>query len=130
MEPYTCFYFYKQPSCSGSNVKNGLNVKKLAKQRSLLKTLMQRNLVGLWTKNFTFLILSSLKLNFSTTVSVQLNCVQQYLGQILVTIKKLLILHIVVFMTGLSKWARTPLVALQSRPPPKTFYFKAQKFPI
>ena len=35
---------------------------------------------------------------------MQLNCVQQYLGQILETVEKLLILHIVIFMPGLSKW--------------------------
>ena len=35
---------------------------------------------------------------------VQRNCVQQYLGQMLVTIEKLLILHIVAFMPGLSEW--------------------------
>ena len=34
---------------------------------------------------------------------MQNNCVQQYLGQILVTAEKLLILHIVIFMPGLSK---------------------------
>ena len=64
--PCTCFY--KQPSCKGSNIKNGLEVKQLAKQPSTLKTLMQKILVGLWVKNFTFSILSLLKLNFSTTV--------------------------------------------------------------
>ena len=64
--PCTCFY--KQPSCKGSNVKNGVKVKQLAKQTSTLKTLMQKNLVGLWVKNFTHSILSLLKLNFSTTV--------------------------------------------------------------
>ena len=50
--PCTCFY--KQPSCKGSNIKNGLEVKQLAKQPSTLKTLMQKILVGLWVKNFTF----------------------------------------------------------------------------
>ena len=39
------FFFYKQPSCSGSNVKNG--VKQLAKQPAALKMLMQKLLVGL-----------------------------------------------------------------------------------
>ena len=42
-----CTRFYKQPSCKGSNVKNGLKVKQLAKQPSTVKTLMQKNLVGL-----------------------------------------------------------------------------------
>ena len=50
-------------------------------------------------------MLSSLKLNFSTTFFlVQLNCVKECLGQILVTIEKLLILHLVAVMLGLSKW--------------------------
>ena len=52
-------FFYKQPSCYGSNVKNGIKVKQL-----------------FW----------------------QLNCVQQYLGQILVTIEKFLILDTVAFI--------------------------------
>ena len=30
-------FFYKQPSCKGSNIKNGLNVKQLAKQPPALK---------------------------------------------------------------------------------------------
>ena len=68
MEPYTHFCFYKQPSCSGPNIKNGLKIKQLAKQPSTLKTLMQKILVGYWVKKFTFSILSSLKLNFYTTV--------------------------------------------------------------
>ena len=34
----------------------------------MLKSLMQKILVGPWVKNFTFKILSLLKLNFSTTV--------------------------------------------------------------
>ena len=42
-----CARFYKQPSCKGSNVKNGLKVKQLAKQSSTLKTLIQKILVGL-----------------------------------------------------------------------------------
>ena len=63
-----CTHFYKQSSCIGSNVKNGLRVKQLAMQPSTLKTLMQKVLVGLWVKNFAFWILSLLKLNFSTTV--------------------------------------------------------------
>ena len=56
-----------------SNVKNGLKVEQLAKQPPMLKTLMLKLLVGLQVKSFTFSILSSLKLNFSTTR--QLNCV-------------------------------------------------------
>ena len=72
---YTLF-LYKQPSCLGPNDKNGLKVKKIAKQPPLLKTLMQKSLVGLWVKRFTFSILNSLKLNFSTTVLTQFNCVQ------------------------------------------------------
>ena len=51
-----------------SNVKNGLNVKELAKQPPTLKRLMQKIMVGLWVKNLTFSILSSMKLNFSTTL--------------------------------------------------------------
>ena len=46
-----------------SNVKNDLKVKQLAKQLPTLKTLMQKILVGLWVKNFTLSILSSLKLS-------------------------------------------------------------------
>ena len=53
---------YKQPSCQGSNVKQ------LAKQSPTFKTLLQTVLVEIWIKNFTFSILSSLKLNFYTTV--------------------------------------------------------------
>ena len=60
--------FYKQPSCWRSIVKNGLKVKQLVKQPPTLKTLMKKTLVALWVKNFTFSILSSLKLNFSETV--------------------------------------------------------------
>ena len=73
------------------NVKNGLKVKQLAKQALTLKTLMQKILVGLWVKNFTFSMLSSLNLNFCTTFFflVQINCMQKYLGQILVAIEKL-----------------------------------------
>ena len=63
-----CTRFYKQPSCKGSNIKNGLKVKQLAKQPSTLKTLMHNNLVELWVKDFTYSILNLLKLNFSTTV--------------------------------------------------------------
>ena len=53
-------FFNKQPSCKESNVKNGVKVK----QPRTLKTLMQKILVGLGVKYFTFSILSSLKLNF------------------------------------------------------------------
>ena len=35
-------FFYKQPSCSGSSVKNGLKVKQLAKQPLTLKMLLQK----------------------------------------------------------------------------------------
>ena len=38
---------YKYLHCKGSNVKNDLKVKQLAKQPSTLKTLMQKILVGL-----------------------------------------------------------------------------------
>ena len=41
-DKYTISLFNKQPSCSGSNVKNGLKVKQLAKQPTTLKTLMQK----------------------------------------------------------------------------------------
>ena len=37
-------------------------------------------------------------------LELESNCEQEYLEQILVTIKKLLILHIVAFRPGLSKW--------------------------
>ena len=57
-------FFNKQPICKECNVKNGVKIKQLAKQPPTLKTLMQKVLVGLWVKNFTFSILSSLKLNF------------------------------------------------------------------
>ena len=64
-------------SCYMSNIKNQLKVKQVAKQPPMLKTLMQKLLIGLWVKNSTFSILSSLKLNFSTTFfdTRQLNCV-------------------------------------------------------
>ena len=61
-------FFYKQTGCSESNIKNGLKVKKLAKQPPTLRTLMQKKFVELWINNLTFPILSSLKLKFSTTV--------------------------------------------------------------
>ena len=35
-------FFYEQPSCSGSSVKNGLKVKQLAKQPLTLKMLLQK----------------------------------------------------------------------------------------
>ena len=60
-----CYTF--SPSCSASNVKNGLKVKQCAKQSPTLKTPLQKISVELWV-NFFFSILSSLKLNFSTTV--------------------------------------------------------------
>ena len=47
-----------QPSYEGFNGKNGLKVKQLVKQPLTLKTLMQKILVGLWVKKFTFSILS------------------------------------------------------------------------
>ena len=47
-----------------NQVKNGVKVKQLAKQPPTLKTLMQKILVRLGVKKFTFSILSSLKLNF------------------------------------------------------------------
>ena len=49
-------------------MKNGLKKKQLAKQPSTLKTLLQKNLVRLLVKNFTFWIISLQKLNFSTTL--------------------------------------------------------------
>ena len=52
---------------------------------------MQKILVGPLVKNFAFLILSSLKLIF---FSAQLNCLEYFLGRILVTLEKLLIIHI------------------------------------
>ena len=36
-------FFYKQPSCSTSNIKNGLKVKQLAKQPPMLKTKKKKN---------------------------------------------------------------------------------------
>ena len=48
-------FFYKQSSWYGSNVKNGIKVKQLAKQPATLKTLMQKILVGLWVKQFKFI---------------------------------------------------------------------------
>ena len=66
-----CSFLYKQPKYYVSNIKNGL---KLANQPPTWM-LMQKILVEL-SKNFTFSILSPLKLNFSTTFLEQLNCVQ------------------------------------------------------
>ena len=62
-------HFYEQLICEGSNVKNGLKVKQLAKQPPTLNVLMQKNLVGPWLKNVIFSILNSLKLSFCTTVN-------------------------------------------------------------
>ena len=39
--------FYKQPNCKGSNIKNGLKFKQVAKQPPTLKRIMQKNLIGL-----------------------------------------------------------------------------------
>ena len=50
--------------------------------------------------------LSSLKPNFFTTVF----CVQKYLGQILIAMEKLLILHKVVFIPVLSMWLVTHIL--------------------
>ena len=61
-------FFNKQPSSYGSNVKDGLKARQLAKQPPTLKTLIQKILIELWVYNLTFSILSSLKLNFSATV--------------------------------------------------------------
>ena len=71
-EKYTCFFISNQVTTSGSNNKNGLKAKQLAKQPPTLKTLMQKILLQFWVKNLTFSILSSLALN----VSAQLNCVK------------------------------------------------------
>ena len=64
---------------------------------------MQNILVGPVVKIFTFSILSVLKLNLSTTFWHNLIVYNYYLGQILVTVEKMLFLHIVAFMPGLSK---------------------------
>ena len=71
-----------------NHVANGLKVKQLVNQPLTLKTLMQKTLVGLWVKYSTFSLSSSLKLNISTTFFFfgTTICVQQYLGQIMVTI--------------------------------------------
>ena len=62
-----CYTF--SPSCSASNVKNGLKVKQCAKQSPTLKMLLQKISVELRVIFFFFFsILGSLKLNFSTTV--------------------------------------------------------------
>ena len=59
---------------------------------------MQENLVKLWVNNLTFSILRSLKLNFSTDIFGTTELCTMYLGRILVTIEKLLILHVAAFM--------------------------------
>ena len=64
---------------------------------------MQNILVGPVVKIFTFSILSVLKLNLSTTFWHNLIVYNYYLGQILVTVEKMLFLHIVAIMPGLSK---------------------------
>ena len=64
---------YSRPPKSTSE--NGLKVKQLVKQPPTLKTLMQK-MFGLWLKNFTFSILSSLKLSSPQLLLAQLNCVQ------------------------------------------------------
>ena len=55
--------FYKQPSW------NGLKFKQLAKQSLNVKNAKANNFFEPWLKNFTFWMLSLLKLNFSATVS-------------------------------------------------------------
>ena len=55
-----------------NQVTEGLKVKQNFKPLPTLKMLMQTILVGLWVKNFTFSILSSLKQNFHTTFFAQL----------------------------------------------------------
>ena len=45
-----------------------IKIIQLSKQPPTLKMLMQKILVGLWVKNFTFSTFSSLKLNLSTIV--------------------------------------------------------------
>ena len=52
-------------------MKNGLKVKQLAKQPPTLKTLIQETLFELSVTKFTFSILSSLKLNFTTNFSTK-----------------------------------------------------------
>ena len=95
---------YKQPSHQGSNIKNSLKVKQLAKQPPTLKRLMQTSLVGLWVKNFTFSMLSSLKLNFSTTVfSITGLCTVAFMGDT-GNDRKIVNLDIVALMLDLSKW--------------------------
>ena len=95
---------YKQPSHQGSNIKNSLKVKQLAKQPPTLKRLMQTSLVGLRVKNFTFSMLSSLKLNFSTTVfSITGLCTVVFMGDT-GNDRKIVNLDIVALMLDLSKW--------------------------
>ena len=60
-------FFNKQPNCYGTNIKNCLKVKQVAKQPPTWKPLMQKMLVGFWVKKITFSILNLLKLRFSTT---------------------------------------------------------------
>ena len=78
--------FYKQRSCEGCNVKSGLKFKQLSKANAIK--------FG-WTliKQFNFF-------NFKFTEAKFLHkCLDyKYLEQILVTIEKMLILHIVAFM--------------------------------
>ena len=59
---------------------------------------MQNILFGVYVKNSTFSILSWQKLNPPQLFLARLDCAQQYLGQILVAIEKLLVLDIVAFM--------------------------------
>ena len=65
---------------------------------------MQTSLVGLWVKNFTFSMLSSLKLNFSTTVfSITGLCTVVFMGDS-GNDRKIVNLDIVALMLDLSKW--------------------------
>ena len=91
-------FFYKQPSCYGFNVKNGLKVTQLAKQPPF-KKLLRKILVGL-TKKILFWILSSLKLIFSTTVSGPNLIVYVFWAD---TGNNRKIVHFT-FMSDLSKW--------------------------
>ena len=49
-------FFYRQPSCEGCNIKNGLKVKELLKQPP---TLIQKKLLELSVNNLTSSILKS-----------------------------------------------------------------------
>ena len=62
------FFFISNQVAKGSKIKNGLKVKQLAKQPPTSKMLIQKILIEFGVSNLTFSILSSLKLNFSTTV--------------------------------------------------------------